>query len=950
MGQGPLPFCGDCRPSSCDTAESTESTWPSGDERGVEYLAHDPHGTLTKQQSASSQAWRRYYQGDLKDVSSSSGIQMRHGTGVQTWMTGQIYDGQWSFNLPDGSGALWQSREDWAARPNKKPVYEGEWQAGLRHGQGALRWTQLPRGVTENLDGEALDVPKGVKKIYRGQFSKGHFSGHGWLSTESPTNTVVNGSSSVVRLEPHLMVTFEGLFLCDLEDSLQCLDGDVLMDPDFCNVLQPPHDVALAAYRLAGEDIKQVLSGTAMYSDGSEYIGSFDKGWPQGQGNFTQWECEEEECSDKDPAVSSQPSKRLPQWLRKYTGHFLAGCFDGQGELKTSDGLTYTGSWFGGRRHGDGTQVLSESKSREDGYTSYAGQWLEDCRHGQGSLKLGADGCITYQGFFNKDAREGHGKLLLNGELLYNGNWACNAFYTLAEKPAWLLLAETADRQGQQNGTIYFGQLTPTGQRHGIGSLYSWTAREDPEFWQCVEEGTVFSEHPRSFHSLRHLLYHGQWHHNLEHGEGFQHIVGRGTYEGQFVQGRRHGKGIFATDDKQLMYSPAPGSIGNWEDDQMHGIAIVEDCEVVHSNLIFDRGSCTLKLDITFPSLETRSQTTVAGMQKGGPALKMIVEQVFGQTHEAADVKEEGPLPVGTGGAPALRAPPPGQVQRLPGYGLTPELASLEDISISKCTGQEDCLNGLYVRMWQSEEQAVYRLARAKVERFLFKDEQSGRWIIAPAPPSSSWKSVEQDGNIFVQDAAEDPSAIMNPWQVWRTSNESIIDSLTRAVAASFCRLVIRCVMGLQLSGPPGGACALEPSLFLRCSSELEGRPVYKADRDNYFLYWVASSGQSQPSAGIYKSSAALWLEPGHWVIAPRLDVLPGSPDCLAFAEGGAMAPHQLELSEGRQWQVAFQAPVVDVRPGPVEFRPCPTLRLMAQEWADSDSEGRESLNGFQSD
>lgn len=156
--------------------------------------------------------------------------------------------------------------------------------------------------------------------------------------------------------------------------------------------------------------------------------------------------------------------------------------------------------------------------------------------------------------------------------------------------------------------------------------------------------------------------------------------------------------------------------------------------------------------------------------------------------------------------------------------------------------------------------------------------------------------------------------------------------------------------MGIQLSGVPSGG-ALAPHLFLRCACELEGPPVYKADQDLYYLYWVSSSGQSKQNGSRHPSGALLLLpEAGHWVIAPRCDVLPGSFECLAFAEGTAAMPHQLDLSDERCWQVAFKAPIIDGRKEPPDFRPCSTLRLMAQEWADSYSEGRESMTGFQSD
>lgn len=892
-------------------------------------------------------AWKRFYTGDLQENPAFPGSFIRQGKGIQRWATGQMYDGQWVKDLPDGTGSLWESVEDWEAQPATKPLYQGQWEAGLRHGKGTLRWMQFRHGFNPKVSVDAFDgdASEPAYKIYKGDFARGQFSGHGWLSKESPGASAIPSDAlalaSVIRPEPHSMISFEGLFRCDAQ-----IEMHTCRSVDFYNVLQCPDDAALEAYRQAGRELFMAESGRARYVDGSEFMGSFEAGRPQGQGTFVQWADDvwvEEEPLDavgfkRSPLMEEDfhtarqnlsSEQKMPQWLFKYTGQWLSGCFHGAGELRRQTGL------------------------------NYVGQFAEGLRHGQGTMQLSADARISYLGSFNKDAREGHGKLLYDGAVLYNGLWACNAFYTVADKPAWLHFAMRDDLRGQPTGYFYFGQLSPRGERHGLGSLYVETAREDPEFRQCIQDGIAFSEDPSSFHSLNHLVYHGQWQRNQEHGTGFQHLYGKGTYEGQFARGRRHGRGTFITDDRQMIYRSVPGERCNWDNDKMHGIAIVEDCEVMHSNLIFDNGSCIVQLDSPFPPLEPRSAELAAEMQLGGAVLKKVLSRVF---HFPADVAktnisgvqaqqpqqqtaEQSRQDLETRGAV-----PPGQESSSLRYVATANVAGLEDITISKCIGEEKCLEGLYFRCWQYDEglqpgaaNSVYRLVQASVERYLFREVQSGRWIISPGPPPPGPTAfTEQAGCIIVQDAAEDPSAISSPWQVLRTNRES------GRLAPTLCRMVVRSVMGIQVTGVPAGS-MLASGLFCRCSCELAGRPVYKSDQREQYLYWVTDDGA--PDQGRrFLAASSLLAAIGHWVIAPRLDAKPGNSSCLAFIEDPAATPHQLHMSGSRHWQVAVQSLRNGGGDRSTEFEECSALRLVAQEWVDSDSEGKESMMGSESD
>ena len=55
---------------------------------------------------------------------------MRHGTGVETWESGDKYEGTWKEDRYDGHGIL-------KTRGGK---YEGGFASGLKHGKGTMRF------------------------------------------------------------------------------------------------------------------------------------------------------------------------------------------------------------------------------------------------------------------------------------------------------------------------------------------------------------------------------------------------------------------------------------------------------------------------------------------------------------------------------------------------------------------------------------------------------------------------------------------------------------------------------------------------------------------------------------------------------------------------------------------------------------------------------------------
>lgn len=83
-------------------------------------------------------------------------------------------------------------------------------------------------------------------------------------------------------------------------------------------------------------------------------------------------------------------------------------------EVKLPSGATYTGEWLHGMRDGQGEQVWPDG-------SRYIGQWSKDVAHGNGKL-YHADG-DTYEGDFAKDKANGRGTYSYSNGGKYVGEW-----------------------------------------------------------------------------------------------------------------------------------------------------------------------------------------------------------------------------------------------------------------------------------------------------------------------------------------------------------------------------------------------------------------------------------------------------------------------------------------------------------------------------------------------
>ena len=158
-----------------------------------------------------------------------------------------------------------------------------------------------------------------------------------------------------------------------------------------------------------------------------------------------------------------------PAKTATYEGQWKNNLFDGFGEHVQSN-FKYVGFFCGGKREGQGTLFVRESK--DSPYRRvYEGEWLAGCRDGRGTQWLQSG--EVYEGDFAADERHGCGKLYCASGDVVEGNFRHN------QCEGWAVL--------RQAGGDWFEGYWTNGEREGPG-VWHYVSRQ-----RCLR---------------------GEWHHN----------------------------------------------------------------------------------------------------------------------------------------------------------------------------------------------------------------------------------------------------------------------------------------------------------------------------------------------------------------------------------------------------------------------------------------------------
>jgi len=890
-----------------------------------------------------------------------------------------IYTGQWQEGFRHGVGTLnWeQDLKDFAGaratssrRKNQgagiHKCYYGEFKHGLFHGKGTL----ILRGaMSQSLPSHGVNPLTGqkqLKQIPPPQLAPTHllrFEGRFKSDFEQLYKEFQKKQYDLEFMKVH-MDPLEGDYCTMPDDATGLPTGEVLpsmrleemtkydadiktlkylryFEKDKMDIQQaglPVPDIGLHYYRLKIDgipaDCHHMLKGAATYADGSQYDGDFVRGIPCGRGTLKQWE----------------ESAREP--VAEYEGLFTEKMIDGKGQaypVRQGEGLytihgqlCYNGAWTDDKRNGDGLQeILDDELSQVVGYKQYEGQWVDDKRHGSGNMTILADdGTYVYDGNFVEGKRDGYGTMTKDraDHAIYNGTWQNDNIVATDADPAWSHLEDN----------IYYGSLTAEGDRQGWGVLYDARGMTDPDFARCFKAETIAgrkfkTDGATDLEKYKFKLYEGNWDKNLPNGEGVQFFIANipdgkktrdelMTYRGQFLHGKRHGRGIWDGVDskgKRWKYRMISGTAHNWANNEMHGIGIVEDAEHVHENVVYTHGICQMPFTKEGPPMtgfdEKSMLAGVVGRVKKGQVLattageKEKLDDKQGMEVTTASVRAgihrqsgylENPDQV-----QATRPQAMGVLVRQPTDLTMPE----EDVLVTGGTDGNALLNGLYFKMSGTFGVPIYKHSIMKndkfVHRFLYRDTKKEKWLLSESPRYDTWiEMMTLENCAMVDDKNENPGRIETAWFAWHSGHHRMIlygdqdpmlkvpqGILFKQEMKDVDKIEVQSVVGFEVTGAHTSFNTSQvASLLLRHPSVYYGRPVYEAENGGQFLYWQATAGAAGHGATESEMSGpgeiAMHADAteGWWIISSEVGVRPEDGRCQACVVDNSITPDQI--------------------------------------------------------
>ncbi|EED96197.1 predicted protein, partial [Thalassiosira pseudonana CCMP1335] len=244
-----------------------------------------------------------------------------------------------------------------------------------------------------------------------------------------------------------------------------------------------------------------------------------------------------------------------------FDGFFTNNVYDKKGVYKWADGDEYDGEWADeldgdGKRTGTGTMTYDSNNIYEGGFVSdaysgdgkykwfdgdeYEGQWKDGERHGLGIFRL-ADGGAEYSmyekggGLDAAGKRTGHGIMTYESGGCYEGGFVNDKYED--------------DRQATYrwaDGDSYKGQWK-NGERNGKGAFQTSLGADNGD-WGSYKGG-FDARGKRTGHGVMtyesNSVYDGEFVDDVYSGEGNYRWSDGDSYQGQWKDGERHGKGIF---------------------------------------------------------------------------------------------------------------------------------------------------------------------------------------------------------------------------------------------------------------------------------------------------------------------------------------------------------------------------------------------------------------------
>jgi hypothetical protein len=446
-------------------------------------------------------------------------------------------------------------------------TYIGALQEGVRHGMGTQHYADKSV-YTGNFERDRRSG-QGVytyadKRVYSGHWDDDHQSGQGTYTT---VDSIYEGEWR------HGQENGQGVLYSNAFIKKTLMSGEFRNNKIYTGTTFIPINYGNGTYIGAFQDGVRHGMGTQNYADKSVYTGNFERDLRSGQGVYT--------YADK----------------RVYSGHWEDDHQSGQGTYTTVESI-YEGEWRNGQENGQGVlysnaffrKTLMSGEFRDNKiYTGvtyipipyrdgmYTGALLDGVRHGMGTQVY--ENKAVYSGNFERDLRSGQGDFIYADKRIYSGNW------------------EEDHQSGQgkytTTDTIYEGEWR-NGHQHGQGVLYTNTFIKKTLQSGEFREGQLYTgmtyisliyKHPTSgkyiglidkykqsgygtFTYIADGWVDGKWTKNIEEG----------VYEGEWLDGNRHGQGKMIYRDKKKYQ-------GEWVHDQRSGYGILYDHNLLGSIL-----------------------------------------------------------------------------------------------------------------------------------------------------------------------------------------------------------------------------------------------------------------------------------------------------------------------------------------------------------------------------
>lgn len=408
----------------------------------------------------------------------------KEGFGVMQYSDGSVYEGNWKEDAKHGEGK--------ETLEGQKLVYKGAFESNKRHGRGIMT---TPVMTAEGTWLNGLPVDGSMWKIF---YPKKGIVYTGEALSYRPHGT---GKLTVTDKDGEILYAYEGEFCCGLrhgtgqtiapvEEETTEWTGDLKRKSDVedsdhsqgdnssCDAKGNKHSTfplnTVVKQDGAGRTEDPLWSLTLF--DGSLYSGFLHNGVPHGRGVLV------------DASNNSE-----------YTGDFVDGAKEGNGEEKYPDGSCYRGSFFEGKRNGEG------SLSQPNGYhvleTLYEGEWTDDAITGHGTLMKLLTPCPgVYVGRVEDGNRHGHGIFTGDNGYILEGEWSNDrpldgdwvitfpkgsVYYGSAtcNKKTGIPEANGFGTENMANGDFYSGTFVK-GLRHGAGLCVFSTGEQWDGKWK----------------------------------------------------------------------------------------------------------------------------------------------------------------------------------------------------------------------------------------------------------------------------------------------------------------------------------------------------------------------------------------------------------------------------------------------------------------------------------